>query len=276
MKQITIITGPTASGKTKCSLEYAKKFEKAIIINADASAVYANFPILTAQPSLQEKKQYPHLLFEVCDIMESFSVAKWLLEVEKILHAKEYEGFHKIIVGGTCMYIFLLINGLIEMPQIRPEIRRQVTEEYEENPEEFTAKVLNLDSLTSRDKQRLINNYSLILQTGKTFNWWQNQNKKIFLQEGEFELIKINPPREELYENCNKRFFNMLEMGAMTEVKRAIAHYGEHYNFKKILCANEIKAYLQGEITFEEMAIKATQLTRNLAKSQVTWLNNKL
>ena len=103
MSNITIITGATASGKTSYASNYATKFKKSIIINADASAVYKDFFILTAQPN--KKANIEHLLFEICDIKEDFTVSKWLYKVDKILQSLEYQDFHKIIVGGTCMYI---------------------------------------------------------------------------------------------------------------------------------------------------------------------------
>ena len=277
MKQITIITGATASGKTQYSLNYAKNFKKAIIINADASAVYHSFPILTAQPSEEEKSLFPHLLFETKDIKEDFSVSKWLTLVEDILKSELYASHHKIIVGGTCMYIFLLINGLISSPEISPVSRTEATELYSKvGHEEFLNMVLKHDAQTKQDKQRLINNYALILQTGKSFTKWQEEPKKIFLQKGEYDLIKINPPREEIYANCNARFLKMLEMGAKDEVLNAMEKYGKDYDFKKILCANEIRDFINGDIDYQKMLELSTMRTRNLAKSQITWLNNKI
>jgi tRNA dimethylallyltransferase len=277
MKQITIITGATASGKTNYSLEYSKSFKKAIIINADASAIYKSFPILTTQPSKEEKDLLPHLLFEIKDIKEDFSVSKWLFLVEEILNSTKYFGYHKIIVGGTCMYIFLLINGLIKTPEISLEERAKALELYNNiGQDEFLKLVRQKDQNTSIDRQRLINNYSLIMQTGKSFTEWQKEPKKTFLKQSDFNLIKINPPREEIYTNCNNRFLSMLSKGAEDEAKEAMLKYGKDFNFSKILCVNEIKAFLNGEITRERMIELCKQKTRNLAKSQITWLNNKL
>lgn len=277
MKQITIITGATASGKTQYSLNYAKKFKKAIIINADASAIYKSFPILTAQPSKAEKNAFKHFLFEIKDIEEDFSVSKWLNLVDEILQSSEHKEYQKIIVGGTCMYIFLLINGLVSSPEILPHKRAEATEIYNKvGYEEFVKMVESYDIETKKDKQRLINNYALILQTGRSFSNWQKEPKKMFLQDGDYELIKINPSREEIYANCNARFLKMLEMGAESEVLSGMEKYGMNYNFNKILCANEIKDFLNGVISREKMIELSTQRTRNLAKSQITWLNNKI
>lgn len=273
MKKITIITGATASGKTALSLEYAKKFKNASIINADASAVYKNFSILTAQPSMEQKNQYPHLMFEVTEITERFCVATWLKEVHDILNEKE----ENIIVGGTCMYIYLLINGLVEMPSIQEDIRQKAILEFEvKGAEAFLAEVLKHDKATPKDKQRLINNYCLLMQTGKSFAEWQKEPKKYALPKDSFELIKVMPKREEIYKNCNERFEKMILNGAIEEVEKAIQLYPNDAYFKKIIGASEIKSYLDGICTFEEMKEKAKQKTRNLAKAQTTWLNNKL
>ena len=242
MPNITIITGATASGKTSYSLNYAKQFEKAIIINADASAVYRDFPILTAQP--EEKEGIEHFLFEICDIRQNFTVSKWLDMCESILLANQFENHHKIIVGGTCMYIFLLINGLIQSPEISFEAREEALKLYNTiGHDEFLNLVSKHDENTSKDRQRLINNYSLIIQTGKSFTEWQKEPKKMFLQKGEYELIKINPSREQIYANCNARFLEMLKKGAIDEVQKGMEFFGKDYDFKKVLCANEIKDY---------------------------------
>lgn len=273
MKQITIITGATASGKTHYSLEYIKQFKKAIIINADASAIYRNFPILTARP----EKMEGHYLFEICDITENFSVSKWLFKCEEILRLPELKDTHKVIVGGTCMYIFLLINGLIRSPAVLPEYRQEAERIYEKiGYDEFLKKVTSEDANTRTDKQRLINNYSMILQTGKSFIQWQKQPKHQFLKPDEFNLVKIIKPREEIYANCNLRFLQMLEIGVEAEVEKAMQKYGSNFDFKKILCANEIRDYKIGVIEREEMIRICQQRTRNLAKSQLTWVNNKL
>lgn len=269
MKKIKIITGPTASGKTAYSLECAKKMKNARIINADASAVYKNFPILTAQPVARSD----HLLFEIAEITENFSVAKWLKMVNDII--KE-EGEY-IIVGGTCMYIFLLINGLVEMPVLEKDLRGEALEKFEAlGYERFFQEVVMQDPSTAKDKQRLINNYCLLKQTGKSFGEWQKSGKKYALPEGSFEVIKIMPSREEIYKNCNERFDKMLASGAIEEVEKAIKLYGNVTDFKKIIGVGEIKNYLEGSYTFEEMKEKAKQKTRNLAKSQITWIKNKL
>lgn len=274
MKKITIITGATASGKTALSLEYAKAAKNASIINADASAIYKNFSILTAQPSAEDQMQFPHFMFEIAEVVDDFSVAKWLSMVHEILESTEGE---KIIVGGTCMYIYLLINGLVEMEKIDEGLRKEATQRFEEvGYEEFLNEVLKQDPLSARDSQRLINNYCLLKQTGKSFTEWQKQPKKFALPKESYNLVKVMPPRTEVYQNCNIRFEKMLEDGAIEEVERAIEIYGRNSNFKKIIGAGEIKDYLEGLLTFEAMKEKVKQKTRNLAKSQITWLNNKI
>ena len=274
MKNITIIIGATASGKTALSLEYAKAAENASIINADASAVYKNFSILTAQPSAKQQLQCPHLMFEIAEVTEDFSVAKWLKTVHEILESVEGE---KIIVGGTCMYIYLLINGLVEMERIDESLRKEAVKKLEAiGYEEFLREVLKQDPFSAKDKQRLINNYCLLKQTGKSFTEWQKQPKKYALPKESYNLVKVMPERTEVYQNCNTRFERMLEDGAIEEVERAIEIYGKDSNFKKIIGAGEIKDYLEGLLTLEEMKEKVKQKTRNLAKSQITWLNNKL
>lgn len=281
MKNITIIAGPTASGKTDFSIKLAfnlkEKNKKAIIINADASAIYKNFPILTAQPQDIHRKEFPHFLFDIAEINEAFSIGKWVTHVENILVSPEWKDCHKIIVGGTCLYIFLLIKGLIMIPAIHEDIRIQAKAELAEmGRENFLSKVKLLDKNTPLDTQRLINNYSLILQTGKTFQQWQSSSRKFLLPEESFELIKISPDRKQIYERCDRRFIQMIERGAEAEVRNSIEKYGADYRCNKIIGYNEIKEYILGNTSLEMAISTAQKKTRHLAKSQFTWLNNKL
>jgi tRNA dimethylallyltransferase len=89
-------------------------------------------------------------------------------------------------------------------------------------------------------------------------------------------LIKINPAREIIYENCNKRFEKMVQLGAISEVENAIAKYGIDFEVNKIIGYNEIKSFIMGAETLEQAIMQASQKTRNLAKGQITWLKNKL
>jgi tRNA dimethylallyltransferase len=281
MKKIIIITGPTASGKTKVALNIASKIKeenkKAIIINADASAVYKNFPILTASPSVLEKEKFPHFLYEKYDLRENFSVGKWLQEVEKILTCQDHKDDYKIIAGGTCMYIYLLLNGIFSIPEILPHFREEATLELKNiGYEAFLEKIKKLDPKTSADTQRLLNNYSLIKQTGKTFSEWQSGKKKIIVKKEDADLIKTDLPREIIYQNCNERFIQMVKDGALEEVKIGMEIYGNDFNGKKIIGYNELRGYILGEYNLETAISKAQQKTRNLAKSQATWLRTKL
>jgi len=280
---IYFIYGATASGKTAKSLEIAKKRES-IIINADAMQVYKDLPILTAQPSFEEKQQVPHKLFEIFDPSERSSVGRWSklarTEIEKVVK----ENKTPIIVGGTGMYFGSLLGKLAEIPSIPKEIRGQTTKLYDEVGHDEFRKILfkkdeiSANKIAKNDRQRLIRAYEVICHTGKSLSDWQKEGESFSL-ENKYNINKIliNLDREELYSRCDKRFLQMIEKGAIEEVKSLIErNLDPTLPAMKILGVPELSSYLKGEITLDKAIEKAKQSTRNFAKRQITWFKNQV
>src|SRR5271154_1800406 len=121
-KKIIIIAGPTASGKSALALKLAKG-QPSVIINADSMQVYAEIPILSAQPGDSDRAAVPHILYGFIQASEDFSAGKWLelarVEIDRALAA----GITPIVVGGTGMYLKSLVKGIAEIPDINPEKR---------------------------------------------------------------------------------------------------------------------------------------------------------
>lgn len=278
--KIIIISGPTASGKSSLALSLAD-FCDIEIINADALQIYEGLPILSAQPNLFEKQKVPHHLYSHFKPDESCSVGLWLHLVKS--KADEIISRNKIpvIVGGTGMYISKLIDGIAEIPDIDESLKTEVRELAENlGRDEFIKKLVLLgedfEKIQSLDKQRLIRVYEVISQTKKSIYWWQNQPHKFIFDPKVFLHVNLNLQREKLYENCNKRFDHMAVSGAVDEVK-ALIEQGVKYNCQitKTLGFEEIKNFLAGRISQEEMILQAQQKTRNYAKRQLTWFRNQ-
>lgn len=284
--KIHIIAGPTASGKSAKALEIARA-QNGVIINCDSLQIYDGLHLLTAHPSDEEKTEIPHLFYGTLHPNEVCSAGNWREMVEPIIHDVINNGQTPIICGGTGLYIKALTDGLSPMPDIPEEIREKVVARYETlGAEEFYKELTARDPIMAErfhvnHKARIIRAMEVLDATGKSLAEWQELPRTPPPKEWEFELHKVLPDREILYDRCNKRFEWMLQNGALDEVKTFDARLksGE-VNAGVPLCKAlgfiQLRAYLNGEITREEAIEKSQTLTRNYAKRQMTWLRNQL
>ena len=280
MKKAIIISGPTASGKSSLALQMADYGDIAII-NADALQVYKGLPILSSQPNAQDQKIAPHFLYSYFKAEQSCSVGLWLELVKSTIEEVWQQNKIPLIVGGSGMYISKLIDGISEIPAIDEAIKIEVGELYKNlSHEEFIKNLVLLgedfDKLKNLDKQRLTRAYEVIKQTKKSIFWWQNQPTKKIFDSQIFTHINLNPPREQLYKNCNSRFEIMLKSGVLEEVKALISKgLQDNSQITKTLGFLEIKDFLQEKIKRENMIEIASQKTRNYAKRQLTWFRHQ-
>jgi tRNA dimethylallyltransferase len=283
MNKFIIISGPTASGKSALALEIAK-YLPITIINADALQIYKSLPILSCQPSKIDQNLAAHKLYSLFAATEFFSVAKWLELVKEEVTKAWQENKLPVMVGGSGMYISKLINGINEIPPICDEIRNEARILYDTIfIEEFKKRLFLLEAddskkeiINSLDKQRLIRNYEVIKQTGKSISWWHNQPPKLLFKDAKFLHFSLDPNRAELYENCNHRFKIILESGAIEEVKELLKlNLDNSLSITKTIGYQEIKDFLLAKINFEEMISLTSQKTRNYAKRQLTWFRNQ-
>jgi tRNA dimethylallyltransferase len=273
-KSIIILSGATATGKSKIAIEIAKNFN-GVIINADAMQVYQDLPILSAQPSKDDLNNHQHFLYGFLSAIEKMSVANWLNLVEKILADIHLQNKLPIVVGGTGMYISRLIDGIAEIPQIDKEINKKVNDLYQKiGHQEFVKKFGNEKII---DKQKLLRRAEIFMQTGKNIEYFLANNQRKILENYQILHVNLNLERDEIYQNCNNRFDNMLENSAIDEVKFFLQKYPNYQNYSiaKTLGLQEIIDYLCGKITIDEMKNFAKQKTRNFAKRQLTWFRHQ-
>ena len=263
MKKITVIFGPTASGKSGLALQIAKKI-KGCIVNADAIQTYQDLSVITARPQPDETKIVPHYLYGYLDAWTQGTVQDWLEKVVPVLNEKE----NPVLVGGTGLYLSSLINGINEIPAVDGDIRMRVRH-------------MPLDEVKSMvkdcpftDPQRLRRSLEVQLSTGKSIQYFQNQPKKKIIQ-ANFQTIFLNPPREKLYQNCDMRFYQMIEQGGIEEVQQLMEKKPTG-GVLKAIGVPEIILYLQGNISKETMCQMAILSTRHYAKRQITWFRHQI
>lgn len=278
MNRIYIVVGPTASGKTKLAIDLAEEIN-AEIVNADSLQVYKENPIISAQPTLQERRGIQHHLFGYISGKEEYLITRWLNDVKSII---ENTSKSLVLVGGTGFYLKHLIFGLAEIPQVPDEVRSEVRGMHLAIGNEEFYKVLSqvdpivADKISSNDYKRMLRAYEVIKFTGKSILQWQRECKYSALPLENVSMIILEPERKALYEKINKRFIHMLDNGVMEEVKKILDMDCEpSRGIMKSHGIPELVSFIRGEIKLEEAIAKAQQVTRNYAKRQTTWFKHQ-
>ncbi|MCL6230263.1 tRNA (adenosine(37)-N6)-dimethylallyltransferase MiaA [Bartonella bilalgolemii] len=279
-RTITLIAGPTASGKSKLALKIAQE-KNAVIINADSMQIYDTLNILTARPTEDDTIIFPHYLYGYVSPSLNYSVGQWLRDVEKLLNVITSKSL--IFVGGTGLYFRALLGGISEIPDIpdvcRQKWRRRLQEEGAEN---LYRQLLQVDAALSKricaqDGQRIIRALEVYDVTGKTLSWWQKQKTTSLIAKDYSEKILLIPSRQQLYENINKRLDRMVEQGVLEEVfiiKQLML--SPLLPAMKAIGLPEFIAYLDGYLSFENAIETVKTKTRRYAKRQMTWFHNQL
>jgi tRNA dimethylallyltransferase len=277
---ITLLAGPTASGKSALALKLARE-TGGEIVNADSMQIYAGLRVLTAGPSPEDLAAAPHHLFGVADAADGWSVGTWLQAASTALADIAARGRPAIVVGGTGLYFKALTHGLADIPSV-PETQREVSALlYAALGEpEFRDVLAELDPAAETrievgDRQRLLRAHAVAIATGKSLTAWQTDTKPT-LADGGWRGLVLEPPRAELYARCDARFSAMVERGALDEVAAMEARgLAPSLPALKAVGYRELAAYLRGEIDLETALDAARQETRRYAKRQMTWFRNQ-
>ncbi|MFV0625813.1 MAG: tRNA (adenosine(37)-N6)-dimethylallyltransferase MiaA [Alphaproteobacteria bacterium] len=278
---VIIIGGSTASGKSALAFDLAKELD-GIIINADSMQVYKDTPILSANPTVEEKTQIPHKLYEIYEADKHGNVSEWLkLATEEIKLAWQSKKT-PILVGGTGMYFHSLINGMSPIPETKKEIKNKTEQLLNEiGSKELHKKLNEIDSKTAErlspnDSTRVKRAYEVWLDTGKSISDWHEEENIKIIPEAEFFTIKIIPSAEEVDERCYNRFEKMIELGALEEVKKLKEKkLSQNLPAMKAIGIPELSDYLDGKISLEEAINLGKLRTRQYAKRQRTWFAHK-
>ena len=274
--KIILIYGPTASGKSRFAVDLAKRVDGEIV-NADSMQVYKELKILSARPFKKDYKKIPHHLYGFQNVKKKFSTGQWLkLANKKILDIKKRKKV-PILVGGTGLYFKALTEGLVKIPNIPIKFRNKVRNLHKEiGYKKFYSKLINLDPLVKRylnslDSQRVIRAYEIKLFTKKSmYEWFKNTKSKY--EQKDFYKIYIDFPRNELIERINFRTIEMIDKGAILEVKKFIQlKVLKSMTASKAIGISEIKEFIDKKIQISELIEKISIKTRQYAKRQTTW-----
>ncbi len=260
MKKVIVITGPTAVGKTKISVEIAKYF-KGEIISADSAQVYKKLNIGTAKIKEDEKEGIKHHLINILEPDLTYDVKRFQQDARSLIQEIDFP----IIVGGTGLYIKAALFDYDFTSKGRDISFEQEHEKYS-NEELFKLleeKDYELSQTTHPNNRRRV----LRLLSGKKS---KKKNKDVPL----YDIItfQLTMERDKLYKRINDRVDIMVEEGLIKEVK-SLKELGYTFN---ILSYKEIGEYLEGQTTLEEAITKLKRNTRRYAKRQETWFKNQM
>jgi tRNA dimethylallyltransferase len=281
MKPALLIMGPTASGKSALALAVAERFGGEIV-NADSMQVYRDLRVLTARPSPEEEARVRHHLYGHVDAAERYSTGRWLADALAAIAQIRGRDKIPILVGGTGLYFKALTQGLAEMPSIDVELRVTLTERAaKEGAPALHAELTTLDPQTAarlepNDAPRIIRALEVVETTGESITSF-HANTKPALQPDEWRGLALTPDRDALYDMINARFENMLEQGALEEVRAfAARNVDPTLPATKAHGAPALSAYLRGELTLAQAKEIGQRDTRRYAKRQFTWIANQM
>jgi tRNA dimethylallyltransferase len=275
-----LIAGPTASGKSAAALALAEKIGGAVI-NADSMQVYAEAPILTAQPDAAAQARAPHLLYGHVPARELYSVGRYAEDAVRALGEVKSMRKLPIFVGGTGMYFMALEEGLATIPPIPDEVRARARALLDEiGVEALHAKLAARDPETAAglrptDPQRTLRAWEVLEATGRPLVEWQRAPAEPILKGMKLARILLDPPRERLRAAIAARFEAMVPAGGLAEA-RTLEGLDPSLPAAKLLGLRPLQALGRGEISEKAAISEAVTATRQFAKRQMTWFRGRM
>ena len=260
---IICIVGPTGVGKTKLSVELAKKLN-AEIINADSMQVYRHLDIATAKIKEEEKEGIPHHLFDIVDPEDIYTVYDYQKDCRKKIKEISSRGKNIILVGGTGLYLKAALFDYRFPKEEKTEKESLSTEELITRLHQYTDHI-DVDLHNQRRLQRLLERY----ENGTV------EEKKGDQPLYDFKIIGLTLDRGVLYQRINQRVDQMVEEGVIEEAR---SFYDQNLRSKALLTGigyKELYSYFDGECSKEEAIEKIKQNSRHYAKRQYTFFNHQ-
>jgi tRNA dimethylallyltransferase len=279
-KRILVIVGPTAVGKTSVALQLAPELN-AEIVSADSMQIYRGMDIGTSKPTAGERRRVAHHLIDVVDPDESFHAAQFQEAADRAIEDIHARGKTAMIVGGTGLYVKVLLHGLFEDPGVdKSNMWEEKINYYKALGEEPHKKLESLDPSAARrihpnDHVRARRALEVFLRTGKSITDLQ---KKHGFQQDRYKALTIGltMDRESLFERINARVDEMVRAGFPEEVRGLMATgYARDLPSMRSLGYRDMTKVIAGEMEMSEAVRLFKRDTRRYAKRQYTWFCNQ-
>jgi len=271
-KTCIIVTGPTASGKTALAIAVARHFNTSII-SADSRQCFKELSIGVARPSKEELQMVKHYFIASHSITSAVNAAVFeayaLDAIRDIFSTRDVA----VMAGGTGLYIKAFCEGLDDIPAIDMGIRDQIQRQYLQDGLSWLQEAVHTEdpayyaSGEIQNPQRLMRALEVVRATGRSIRSFQGGSGI----SRDFNIIKIalDLPREQLYDNINRRVDIMMEQGLLQEVKSLLPY--RHLNALQTVGYKELFDYLDGRLSLADAINLLRQNTRHYAKRQLTW-----
>lgn len=272
-KTLICVTGPTASGKTALAIKLALHYHTEIV-SFDSRQFYKELKIGSAPPSQEELQQVPHHFIFCRSVTEPYNAATYAADAQKKINALFDVHDVVVMVGGSGLYLNAFLHGLDEMPEVLPDVRKDLQELLQregitvlqqelaqKDPEYFR-------EVDIHNPARLIRALEVIRSSGRKYSEFR-KNKATTDLSCQVVQIFLNPPREALYARINQRVDDMIQQGLLAEVRTLLPF--KNYKPLDTVGYKELFEYLEGHCYLQEAVDKIKQHTRNYAKRQVTW-----
>ncbi len=260
---IVVIVGPTGVGKTKLSIELAKRYN-ADVISADSMQIYKEMDVGTAKVTKEEMKGIPHHLIDFKNVSDDYSVYDYQKDARKILNDLISKNKNVIIVGGTGLYLKVLLYDYDFKESLN---KKDFTSYTNKELYDMVRKIDSKSKIHVNNRQRLesfLNNHDTEISS--------NGNKLLY----DAIIIGLTRPRSELYEVINNRVDLMFDQGLLEEAKKLYDNYNDTKAFKTAIAYKELALFFEGKITLFEAKELIKKRSRNYAKRQYTWFNNQM
>ncbi|GGE63309.1 tRNA (adenosine(37)-N6)-dimethylallyltransferase MiaA [Priestia taiwanensis] len=279
-EKVIVIIGPTAVGKTRLSVDIAKRLNGEII-NGDSTQVYRSLNIGTAKITEEEMEGIPHHLIDIKEADESFTVADFQKVVRPLITDITNRGKVPIIAGGTGLYIqSVLYDYEFSEAASDDEFRERLeTEAMVRGNEVIHDRLKEIDPVSAKsihpnNLRRVIRALEVYHVTGTRFSEYleKQENKLLY----DVTIIGLTMDRDKLYERINHRTELMMQQGLLEEVEGLYKCGIRDSQAVRAIGYKELYDYFDGYLTLEESVDLIKQSTRRYAKRQLTWFRNKL
>lgn len=278
-RRVLCLAGPTGAGKTALAIRLAKELG-CEIINADSRQVYADFPIITAQPDAAELQQAVHHLYGYLPCQAATDVQSWMDRAVTCMDEIAGRGHLPLLVGGTGLYFQHLLHGIADIPAVDASLHEHLeAEARKEGSPAMHERLSRLDPVLARrlhpnDRQRIVRGLEVALGTDHVLSWWHANAHREPVCEG--PLLVVNTPLQALEPRLALRIDKMLAAGALEEGRLAWEKCPDPGapGWSGIGC-QEVAAYLQNSLSLSEARELWYKRTRAYAKRQITWFRGR-
>jgi tRNA dimethylallyltransferase len=279
-EKLAVIVGPTAVGKTKVSVDVAKKL-RGEIISGDSMQIYRGMDIGTAKIKKEEMQGIPHHLIDIKDPEESFSVAEFQRIVREKISEISRRGRLPMIVGGTGLYIQSVLydyrfTGNGNTGRLRKELQERLRRE---GTEKLYRELSGIDpdsaiKIHPNDGRRIIRALEIYYSTGVTLTEHLRKQRNELRYDA--AVVGLTMDRERLYKRIDERVDRMIEEGLLEEARRFYDRGLRGCQSIQAIGYKELYAYFDGTLSLAEAIALLKKNTRNYAKRQYTWFKNKM